>query len=1308
MSSHHHHNPFVNHEGVSCSFPKETSVDDEEDQMVFDFNHFHHQDDDEEEEEGDVVDFVGGVFAHDQEDVIETRRRHKTSPSSSSSTQRHFMRDSIHSTTSNTTSSDSSSLNLQHSSQFGQLLMRESNVDDDEDEEDYKASHDQVLKASSSSTEEENVNCSLLDMISRLLWSSSSSSKKKSILMEDLLTSYPFLIQKQQKTSLCCRRCITRTFVDYILLKSSTKVDEEDDQNVFDSLLSLTLLWINCFFNDFDHNFQETKRILIHLKTLTLKNTNHHLHSSPSKTDQQTTTTIESGLDLISLTLSLKSRVRRLSLDSNFKIIVLDDEHYLESSNKQHESSEVKVIAVSCSPQESSSSSCFISKDLYDRLQETCPSCSSLVRHQLILREGDRLLKPISLKEPAKEIVVKFDPFSYQTFLRNKRRNHHRHLSSTSIAPPSKKSSSKQSSCSAILVYNSKTGQEYYLLVTEETSAREVVMILARDLFLSNSAFDSPSSMNSTTSSLKTQIKRKLSKQIPSSTSVFSSSDFALYQVSVSGSSIDSVTVRSRRIADSSNNLWTTLYNNNNSSFSRFLLKTISSSEESDFEKKLRESLVDSFVNRIKSSSSTEVVSLTELDPIVLSIEFSFHAYSLFCCLDPQTIVSSVLSSDPTKVTNNKQDKELSSFSEKILFFWESLTEAEMFWAINEILAPNSVEDRMKVVKILIRVALYCLFSLRNFSTAASITCALGHSSVSRLRKSLWIPLEKKHKNLIKDLEKLNKVLDPSKNMSFYRRMLSEASSSGLQVIDSSQVTGPLTPSTIVNNQNLEKNPAKKRRRRRRVVIPFYPVHKKDFTFLHLTSETFVKQPEEEEELMVNWSKVRSLVSAVKDFVSLASEENNQDEEEEDKQSKESEDNNIDEDNSCCWLQQFILLNQEKSEENNSTEKIDTLTRDPNRYPFNEIDGDKYRLPTQEGVSDSVFAKKLYNFLSRERMTRSFLRIRFLERNNILFNEDLLMKRSLDIEPVVTSNVVSTGNTSCNLNNTPSTTSSASLAPPPSGPSLESLNSNFHGLLLSSSNNTSTPFGVTSFDQLNKLLSLETKKKSSKSSSLSSVDSRRSSGRSLSTDQSMNNESTAATTTRLAPNALYPSSASSTLVPTISSSSVMTHHPPDHLHPHHLKNHHHSHSHHHRHHHHHHHNHHHQFHHQNSLGTLTKPNNNNSHLLQQQHARLNRESSSLGPALLYPPSVSFARNRPTSPLAAFRKKTVVAPPPGSSLNSLPSYEETIAKLRSLRPASSTEGAAATRSRSTSCPRITNHNQVVVESRSSSKLRENLV
>ena len=67
------------------------------------------------------------------------------------------------------------------------------------------------------------------------------------------------------------------------------------------------------------------------------------------------------------------------------------------------------------------------------------------------------------------------------------------------------------------------------------------------------------------------------------------------------------------------------------------------------------------------------------------------------------------------------------------------------------------------------------MVKLRNFSTAASITSALEHASIKRLKKTLWQPLKKKHKNLTDDLYKLNQVLDPSKNMAFYRRSIIEA-----------------------------------------------------------------------------------------------------------------------------------------------------------------------------------------------------------------------------------------------------------------------------------------------------------------------------------------------------------------------------------------------------------------------------------------------------------------------------------------------------------------------------------------------------
>lgn len=1181
------------------------------------------------------------------------------------------------------------------------------------------------------------------------------------IILEKIFSSYPFLIPHEvsfkdsSKSGCSCRVCVVDFFVDFIL--------SLDSLLSFDRLLKLTLFWINCFHADFDEYFDCTRRLLIRLKEFIIEKNN----DLPEETEEESEeNTLKTAFDLLSLSMSLKSR-NRINLFSSPKVFsfsVKDDKTQENSSKSQEE--EIQVIF-------DSKTTAFVSKDfLVEEKKDQQNFCTKkdFARKRILFREGDVIIKPSpnqllfpDLNEktsPSSSLIqVKFDPFSYQNFLR---RNRIRNRLSNNFSDEQFKSSTisrtnhskkKTSSLVSLQVFCAKNSETQYLLVEESTTtAREVVMILARDLFFQESSslvfnslnFRRKSSRNSTSSLVNNQ----------SNASGMSSLDFALYELSVCSSSSTKknsynenagVIVRCRRIADSSVNLWS---NAVNFPFCRLILKQVSSADsEVTEEKKLRSELVESFMNEKGHPS------LTNIDSIVLALELSYHAFALFSSLDSQSILKHVLEStcDPKDKSSTLDDNNdtRSSRQERLLRLWESLTEAEMFWSINEILAANSVEERIRVVKTLVKTALFCLFELKNFSSASSITCALGHSSVSRLRKSLWIPLSKnsKYKNLLKELEKLNRVLDPSKNMSFYRKMLSEA----LIVQDHGEDNTSLTttaaalPTTTTMTTTATTTPTKEghqqNRRKKNVVIPFYPIHKKDFTFIHLTSETFLPPKEKKR---VNFDKICDLLSAIKEFLCLASslenEESEEDEHEEDKTTAAEED---------AFLDHLLLLNSSNDDSVSSQVFLETSLRDRRRYPWNVSSiPDKFRHPLLNNMQSADAAKKVDNFLSRERSTRSFLRQRFLKRSSILFNEDLLMQRSMDIEQSASSSNQNTMTPTM----TPTAVKNQSHEQQPitEESSLEKLNSNFHGILSlnhsssvsfgrkMSSQSTSTTgttgsqlaFGVTSYDQLNKLLSLQKKTESSSSCKRPSVVVQKSAssvGCDLRTTNSSTNQTPSSSSSSsarssgrssesntfggkvaiLAPNALYPSpSAANSVVNNHSLPLVTSGHHHHHRSLHQTSTHAHL-----------HHNHH--VHHRPSC-SYSFPRENSGQVVvnsfggktsEQQQPRplslLTRESSSLGPALLYPSSVvsNVARNRPTTtttrPPLLPPKSTITQQP---IMMTLPSYDQTMITLMSSSQNNNNNNQSepSRRSRSTSCPRIT------TSSSTTNQRRENLV
>lgn len=869
-------------------------------------------------------------------------------------------------------------------------------------------------------------------------------------------------------------------------------------------------------------------------------------------------------------------------------------------------------------------------------------------------------------------------------------------------------SSNAQSSVSKVelevlQIFNAfKDGREHLLLVDEKkTNAREVVMILARDLFLSAS-----SSLN--TNSSFDQIRRKASLAAllsPSSSGQsnsnsgtsghqtvagLSSLDFALHEMTVNCNPVGEVTYRCRRISDTATNLWSS-----RSIFSRLILKQIArnsshilsasnnqvSGEADDgdvnpFENRIRKELTESYlrVRNKRAKISTEFeeynpIPLTEVDPMALALELTYHAFRLFSALDAQSILSSILTSSNSsgstaststnnasnnskfQKTNKQEGRNLSSTEQKNsddficaskftdgLEAWESLTEAEMFWAINEILRQPTAEDRVKCVKILIRTAMICLVKLRNFSTAASITSALEHASIKRLKKTLWQPLKKKHKNLTDELQKLNQVLDPSKNMAFYRRSILDAvkghfdqsnnrnssteklqntggsgtianslgvgetgrhrslSATGHSLFNDlrSSMTKSKSSTSSTNAINMVNNGTI-----RKIVIPWYPVHKKDLTFFHITQDTLDKS----DVTRINWTKIRSIVSKLRELLSYSCES----------PSSNNKTYGVDDANDA---ESSYTGGNVDGYRNNSHSWYEPVPR--KSYPYNEVVNEyKHPMTPPSDSSDNPkeLAKKVHSFMTKEKLTKEFLHNSFFKANSILFNEELLMKKSIDLEcaPISASNTINKASTSgrnvsvnVNVNvsgNSSSAGNSATLPSVsmtsqqvqnvhphsqsyPSGslsdlkrtkvnstndhsvPSLESMNCNFHGILSNQMKHQmggpvgrsipTSKFGVTDEAQLNKLLAL-TSSSTSKSSSKSNKHHQHShhshshshSGhhqQQVSTQQQqqyphhLHHQTTNSQSTIdqsiLAPNALYPAQSSSSSSSTCSSASL--------------------------------------------------------------------------------------------------------------------------------------------------------------------------
>ncbi|XP_037926120.1 rap guanine nucleotide exchange factor 2 isoform X3 [Hermetia illucens] len=157
-----------------------------------------------------------------------------------------------------------------------------------------------------------------------------------------------------------------------------------------------------------------------------------------------------------------------------------------------------------------------------------------------------------------------------------------------------------------------------------------------------------------------------------------------------------------------------------------------------------------------------------------------------------------------------------SKYGTPMLKQFAELVNREMFWVVTEVCSEHNMVRRMKIVKQFIKIARHCK-ECRNFNSMFAIISGLGHAAVSRLRQT-WEKLPTKYQKLFADLQDL---MDPSRNMSKYRQ--------------------------LVQAELLVQHP----------IIPFYPVVKKDLTFIHLGNDTHV-------ESLINFEKLRMIAKEVR------------------------------------------------------------------------------------------------------------------------------------------------------------------------------------------------------------------------------------------------------------------------------------------------------------------------------------------------------------------------------------------------------------------------------------------------------------
>ena len=324
-------------------------------------------------------------------------------------------------------------------------------------------------------------------------------------------------------------------------------------------------------------------------------------------------------------------------------------------------------------------------------------------------------------------------------------------------------------------------------------------------------------------------------------TSNYSSRDFALYEYSVlfnnSNNLTDDASVASSTMVKRLNDGTSDLVNNLGLN-SRFYLKLVVPPKESNGS---GNNLTDSDIAKeiIKDYSNN---SLLTLNANAIARELTGRDFRLFCKIEAQQFVYDLAYNDPNGSSHDnssvifERTKELQEFERK--------TNEEMFWSISRVLEEKrSLTKRVKVIKQLIRIANVAM-KLNNFNTLFAILSGLSHSSVGRLR-NCWDKVPSKD---MKKLAKLKQIMDPSRNFYNFRQKLLE-----------------------ILRQN---NGAF-------IIIPFFPLVKKDLSFIWLANQTYVNSKEPQTpsspsdscpsssakgEMLVNWEKMRLLSEKIREI----------------------------------------------------------------------------------------------------------------------------------------------------------------------------------------------------------------------------------------------------------------------------------------------------------------------------------------------------------------------------------------------------------------------------------------------------------
>ncbi|XP_055644439.1 rap guanine nucleotide exchange factor 2 isoform X2 [Toxorhynchites rutilus septentrionalis] len=201
-------------------------------------------------------------------------------------------------------------------------------------------------------------------------------------------------------------------------------------------------------------------------------------------------------------------------------------------------------------------------------------------------------------------------------------------------------------------------------------------------------------------------------------------------------------------------------------------------------------------------------VHFLQLNANELAIQLTLQDFSIFRQIESTEYVDDLFSLK-------------SRYGKPMLVKFAELVNREMFWVVTEVCSEHNMMRRCKIIKQFIKIARHCK-ECKNFNSLFAIISGLGHAAVSRLRQS-WEKLPSKYQKLFNDLQEL---MDPSRNMSKYRQLIQ----------------------TELNAQH--------------PVIPFYPVVKKDLTFIHLGNDSKIDS-------LINFEKLRMISKEVRTLLQM-------------------------------------------------------------------------------------------------------------------------------------------------------------------------------------------------------------------------------------------------------------------------------------------------------------------------------------------------------------------------------------------------------------------------------------------------------